>query len=119
MVKNDWKSVTREELFLAEQARKFGNEGRARVCARRAAGQVVGEYLLRNGIPLQSESALQKIRYLESWKDTTPENKEILRHFLIHTTPEHELPIDADLIADVHLLARQLLGESIDESQDI
>ncbi len=116
MAKIDWKSLTHEELTLAEQARKSGNEGRARVCARRAAGLVVGEYLLRNGIDYRSKSALHKISYLESLEDTTLANKEILQHFLIHTTPEHQLPIDADLIVDVHLLVRQLLGESLDES---
>jgi hypothetical protein len=114
MPKTDWKQVTREELILAEQARNDGNEGRARVCARRAAGFVAGEYLLRHGITLQTESALQKIRYLETSADISPTERETLEHFLIHTTPEHRLPIDADLIADVQLLVRQLLGESLD-----
>jgi len=41
------------------------------------------------------------------------QQRETIEHFLIHTTLEHQLPIDADLIADVHLLAYQLLGESL------
>lgn len=118
MKKINWKNSTREELFLAKQARAAGNEGRARVCARRAAGYVAGEYLLRNGIPLQTESALQRIRYLESSEDVSSAVREILHHFLIHTTPEHQLPIDADLITDVHLLARQLLDESLEEPRE-
>ena len=114
MTKTDWKQVTREELILAEQARDDGNEGRARVCARRAAGYVAGEYLLRHGITLQTKSAMQRMRYLETSVEISPAERETLEHFLIHTTPEHRLPIDVDLIADVHLLARQLLGESLD-----
>lgn len=114
MTKTDWKQSTKEELNLAEQARNSGNEGRARVCARRAAGHVAGEYLLRNGIILQTESAIQKIRYLKSSPGISLLERETLEHFLIHITPEHKLPIEADLTADVHILARQLLGESLD-----
>lgn len=114
MTKTDWKRITREELFLAENSRNDGNEGRARVCARRAAGQVAGEYLRRHGIALETNSALQKIRYLETSGEVSPTERETLKHFLIHITPEHKLPFDADLIADVHLLARQLLGETLD-----
>ncbi len=118
MKKIDWKNSTRKELTLAKQARIAGNEGRARVCARRAAGHIAGEYFQRNGIYLQTVSALQRIRHLESSADIAPTEREILQHFLIHTTTDHQLPIDADLIADVHLLAKHLLGETLDESQD-
>lgn len=108
-----WKSQTEEELKLAEVARKVGNEGKARVCARRAAGYIADEYLLRQGIQLQTNSALSRIRYLISLPDLSPQTKSTLEHFLIHTTPEHNLPIEADLIEDVHQIARELLGESI------
>jgi hypothetical protein len=114
MKSNDWKQLAKNELNLAENARNLGNEGRARVCARRAAGYVTGEYLQRKNIEIHSESALQRLKYLESTADLSSIEKETLHHFLIHTTPEHKLPIDADLIVDVHLLTRLLLGESLD-----
>jgi hypothetical protein len=37
-----------------------------------------------------------------------------LEHFLIHTTPEHNLPMEADLIEDVKFLARELLDEDLE-----
>jgi hypothetical protein len=114
MLKTDWKQITREELILAEQARNDGNEGRARVLARRAAGYVAYEYLLRQGIVLQSKSALERIRFLQTSAELSPIERETFEHFLIHTTPEHRLPINADLIADVHVLVRLLLGETLD-----
>ena len=40
----------REELLLAKQSRLEGNEGRARVCARRAAGTAVKLYLENKGL---------------------------------------------------------------------
>jgi hypothetical protein len=114
MSSNNWKQLTKDELALAENARSNGNEGRARVCARRAAGHIAGEYLRRQAIVIHSESALHRLRYLETSQELSSIEKETIQHFLIHTTPEHSLPIDADLIADVHLLARQLLDESLE-----
>ena len=109
-----WRNFTVQELELAQTARNNGNEGRARVCARRAAGHVIGEYLFRNKIDLGTGSALERLRYIYSAENTDPEARETASHFLVHTTPEHKLPIEADLIADVDLLAKQLLGESLD-----
>jgi len=113
MSHTDWKHLTNKELKLAEDARQAGNEGRARVCARRAAGHVVGEYLRREGITNKSESALDRLRYLVSYSKTPALTKVTVDHFLVHTTPEHKLPIDVDLITDVDLLARDLLGEEL------
>jgi hypothetical protein len=112
-MKMDWKSLTEEELKIADSSRYAGNEGKARVCARRAAGYIANEYLKRKGIQLQTNSALSRIRYLISIPDITLETKTILEHFLIHTTPEHKLPVDVDLIEEVYWMANELLDESI------
>lgn len=112
MATENWRDKTDQELSMAVAARRAGNEGRARVCARRAAGHVIGEYFARNKIEFKPESALERIRFMYSYPDIEPGLQELIGHFLVHTTPEHELPIDADLIAEVDLLARQLLGES-------
>jgi len=113
MTNQDWRKLAHQELDMAEAARQSGNEGRARVCARRAAGHVIGEYLSRMNSPVTTDSALERLRYLYSSPGIDLHQREIIEHFLIHTTPEHELPIDADLIADVDLLAQLLLGEAI------
>jgi hypothetical protein len=109
----NWRDLTNQELEMARAARGSGNEGRARVCARRAAGHVIGEYLTGKDVDLATESALDRLRYLHSSPDTDPSVRELVGHFLVHTSPEHNLPIDADLISDVDLLARQLLGETL------
>lgn len=114
MSTSEWKALTKAELELAKVARNDGNEGRARVCARRAAGHVAGEYLRRQGIGNYSDSAIDRLRYLETYPELSPAEQEIIHHFLVHTTPEHNLPIDADLIADVHSMANKLLDESLE-----
>ena len=40
----DWQAEIQAELEKAQQARARGNEGQARVCARRAAGIAAREY---------------------------------------------------------------------------
>ena len=41
----NWQLNIEAEFEKAEQARRRGNEGQARVCARRAAGIAIREYL--------------------------------------------------------------------------
>ena len=43
---NNWEARFQSELHQAEMARALGNEGKARVCARRAAG-IAGHFLER------------------------------------------------------------------------
>ena len=50
-----------EELLLAKQSRNEGNEGRARVCARRAAGAAAQDYLSKAGISDQVGNVLESL----------------------------------------------------------
>ena len=97
------------ELKNALAARKAGNEGKARVCARRAAGIIVGEHFSRQGIQLTDRSAYDRIKYLLSMENITDEVRETAQHFLIRVTPEQKLPIQADLIADAKWMETTLL----------
>lgn len=99
------------ELENAEQARARGNEGQARVCARRAAGIAIREYMTQKGVHLPSRSA---IVLLDSFKDDPllpPPLKLIARHLTLHVTEEHKLPVDADLVAEARLFCDALLKE--------
>jgi hypothetical protein len=104
-----WKSDFEDELRKAEAARLAGNEGMARVCARRAAGIVVGEYLRRRGIEFSDPSAYERLKLLSELPGVPPSAQELARHFLVRITPQGLLPIEADLIAEARLLAQELL----------
>ena len=110
----EWKELTVEELNHAAVSRQQGNEGRARVCARRAAGHVAGEYLQRQGMQVDSMNALNRLKAILARPELSKDTKAILEHFLVHTNPEHNLPIDADLIEEVQLLARDLLDADLE-----
>lgn len=109
---HDWKVRIISELEKAESARQEGNEGMARVCARRAAGLVLGEYFSRSGVNAPS-SAYARLQYMLNRSENNSELHTILDHFLLRITKDHQLPVDADLIAEVRWLSEELLGEKV------
>jgi hypothetical protein len=111
--KTSWRTTFDQELEQAEASRATGNEGKARVCARRAAGIVIREYFSRLGIPFAPHSAYQNLLYLQAYQNTPKHIQEVAGHFLERITPEHELPVEADLIAEARWLAFELLGEQV------
>ena len=106
---NHWKTKFEAEIRQAEAARASGNEGMARVCARRAAGQALGEYFSRQGLPSRGPSAYDHLRSLASLPEIPEQVRTVAQHFLVRITPEHTLPVEADLIAEARWLAETLL----------
>lgn len=104
-----WVSRFEGEIDLALAARQTGNEGRARVCARRAAGIIIAEYFRRQGSLFPRSSAYELLKALRSQPGISPEMQEICGHFLIRISPDHSLPVDADLIAEASWLRQELL----------
>jgi len=105
-----WQIKFSKELEQAEAARRAGNEGMARVCARRAAGILIGQYIQENNLPPAGPSAYDRLRYLASQPELGPKVREVAGHCLVRITPEHDLPVEADLIAEVRWLKGKLLG---------
>jgi hypothetical protein len=112
MSAREWLEHYTAELKHAEEARAKGNEGMARVCARRAVGWVLGEYFERRGMAVNSPSAYERVQMLMDLLDTPAEVREAAGHFRARVTPEHELPVEADLIAEARWLKGELLGEA-------
>ena len=106
-----WKHKFKAEIKQAEEARVAGNEGMARVCARRAAGHVLTEYYTRRELPFLGPSAYDHLNTLKDLPDVPEQVREVARHFLVRITPEHILPVEADLIAEARWLADILLAE--------
>jgi hypothetical protein len=106
-----WKVEYKKEVEHAIIARLNGNEGMARVCARRAAGIVIGEYLKRLGYSNLTHSSFDRLSLFDSFPDVNENYKEVASHFLIKVNPDHKFPLDADLISDVIWLEKSLLSE--------
>jgi quercetin dioxygenase-like cupin family protein len=99
-----------DELRQAEIARRAGNEGRARVCARRAAGIAAGEYLNLLGIQTPGQSAYDHLLHLYEIDNISPLIRSLTGHFFERVSEDFSLPVEIDLIADARQLAAELFG---------
>lgn len=106
---DNWEEIFKRELARAEQARRDGNPGMARVCARRAAGRAAGEYLRRVGAPAPSPSAYDNLRSLDRQPGLPPAARQAVARLLLRVTSEHTLPVEADLLAEARRLKQLLL----------
>ncbi len=107
----EWQAEYQRELKHGKEARQAGNEGKARVCARRVAGIVAGEYLRRSGELTEAWSAYQRLQALGHSPNLPARAAEIISHLTTRVDPEHRLPIEADLLAEVEELHAILLGD--------
>lgn len=103
-----WKTEYLSEIARARSARQKGNEGMARVCARRAMGAFLGEYLTGHGITQPGPSAYDRLQIFSSLPHLTPRQRESAARFLLRVTPNHALPCDVDLIAEAEWLVSEL-----------
>jgi hypothetical protein len=115
MVENkEWIQPFMAEIRQAYLSRQTGNEGRARVCARRAAGAAAAEYFRRKSGSRVSGSAFILLQRVAGMEQLPPDVRQRAESFLVRVTPEHNLPTDSDLIAEAKRLAFDLLGERLE-----
>jgi HEPN domain-containing protein len=105
----DWQTEINHELEKAEQARARGNEGQARVCARRAAGIAIREYLKRQEISPPSTSAYDLLNLLKDDPRLSPDLQQIVDHLTLRVTEEFKLPLNVDLVAEARKFCEGLL----------
>jgi hypothetical protein len=94
----------REELLLAKQSRLEGNEGRARVCARRAAGAAVKLYLDHEGMLNGSENALQALEILQGQSGLPPRVETAVDRLIQRVDQNYSLPVEIDLIKEAKII---------------
>lgn len=108
MIQEDTLEKIDAELKQAEQARAAGNEGMARVCARRAAGIAIRAYYQAIGQPARSTSAVDLLEQVRSDPRFALEIHSVAGHLLQRVTPEYQLPIPVDLLAETRWLVQAL-----------
>lgn len=111
-VEMDFSSEIYAELEQADVARASGNEGLARVCARRAAGMAARFFLTRHDVRLfdaaQGEtrigSAYMALQTLATFPGLAPNLKQAAVHLTMRVSEEFHLPPGIDLIDEAHKL---------------
>lgn len=112
----DTRTQITAELNKAKEARAKNNEGQARVCARRAAGIAIRDYLIRKGIRPSSPSALDLLNLIKEDPRLPSHLKLVADHLTLRVTETFTLPIEADLIAESQTLCDWLLNQHIPQS---
>ena len=105
----DWQAQVEAEFERADQARVRENEGQARVCARRAAGIAIREYLSRRGIRPPSTSAYDLLNLIKEDAALSLDLRLIADHLTVRVTEEFKLPLDVDLVAEARRFCDELL----------
>jgi HEPN domain-containing protein len=105
----DWKEKLQKEFERAESARARGNEGQARVCARRAAGIAIREYYARRGQHFRTPSAYDLLNRLKAEPKLSPELKQASEYLTLRVNKEFKLPVDVDLLVEARKLCDGLL----------
>ena len=95
-----------EELLLAKQSRLEGNEGRARVCARRAAGAAVKEHFVKMGITHKQENAIQSLLILAQTETLPVRVQEAVDWLVQRVNQDHNLPPEVDLIQEAGVVIK-------------
>jgi hypothetical protein len=108
---DDWRVQIAREFDDARRAREQGNAGRARVCARRAAGIAIREHLLRRGRRVTTPSAYDLLNALKADPGLAPELLPAVEHLTVRVTEEFKLPVEADLIEEARRLCAALLPD--------
>lgn len=98
------------EFERATQARIKKNEGQARVCARRAAGIAIRDFLTRHGNQIPSMSSYDLLNLIKEETLLPPDLKLLADHLTLRVTEEFKLPIEADLVAEARKLCDWLLN---------
>lgn len=109
----NWKEKLQIEFERAESARGRGNEGQARVCARRAAGIAIHEYYVRRGEQMRTPSAYDLLNLLSNDPYLPAELKQSATYLTLRVTQEFKLPVNIDLLEEARKLCDGLLEESI------
>ncbi len=98
----------KEELLLAKQSRQEGNEGRARVCARRAAGSASKEYLEKKGITQKQENAIQSLLIFGQLGDLPDQVQKAVDWLVQRVNQDHNLPPEVDLIHEAGVVIQYI-----------
>ncbi len=112
----DWKEKLKEEFKMATDALQKGNRGKMRVCARRAAGISIREYLLRRGVRPPSVSAYDLLKYLEEMDETPADLRQAAANLRLRVTEDFRLPVDVDLLTEAKKICSALTPDWEDKS---
>lgn len=93
-----------QELAAAKQAWNDGNEGKARVCARRAVAVAAEFWAARRGEPPRQADAMAQLRRIQQHVTVPLPIRQAAERLTTAVTRRHEAPFTTDPISDASLI---------------
>jgi len=103
------------EMDLAEESRRQGREGRARVCARRAAGMAVAVFQKRKTGVRPQANFYRLLRWFQEVDGVSAGLKQAAARLTTRVRPDYSLPHSDDPLQDARTLIEALLLEGEDQ----
>lgn len=102
-----------KELNRGRQAKEDGNEGKTRVCARRAAGVAIRLWKDKRGRDIKwGTSAMSQLKTM-ALDESFPESvRQAAERLTSQQLPDHTMPFDNDPLEDAVILIEHLLKEN-------
>ncbi|MDP1767262.1 MAG: hypothetical protein Q8L74_00510 [Nitrospirota bacterium] len=106
------------ELAAAEAAQRDSNDGKARVCARRAVALATDAWLARLPRPQWRGDAMAHLRHIQQDESFPLPIRQAAERLSTSVTRQHQAPFTADPIADARLIIAHLSNTSENAAQE-
>jgi hypothetical protein len=111
---SDLEAVLISELKDALHSRQMGKEGRARVCARRAAGWAIGWYVETKGLGESHGNALKHLKWLSGYDGVSEGLRQAAVRLSTTIEADGTLPFNEDPLEDARKIIHAMLGYEIE-----
>jgi hypothetical protein len=108
-------ALIEQELAVAEASWKASNEGRARVCARRAVALATEWWLERHPVPRWRGDAMEHLRHIQHDQSFPLPIREAAERLSTAVAKRHAAPFSTDPISDARLIIAHLIPKASPE----
>jgi hypothetical protein len=109
-------ALIEQELAAAEAAWQDGNDGKARVCARRAVARATEAWLARLPLPRWHGDAMAHLRQIQQDASFPLPIRQAAERLSTPVTNQHAAPFTTDPVADARLIIAHLSNTTTDSA---
>ena len=103
-----WREQIEQELVKASEGLKNGNDGLARVCARRAVAMAAQHWAEQRNLPTWQGDAMHQLRQIQRETTFPLSVREAAQRLLTKVTEQAQSPMATDPITDAHIILHHL-----------
>ena len=105
-------ALVEQELAAGEAAWKEANEGKARVCARRAVALAIDAWLARRSVPPWRGDAMEHLRRIQQETSLPESIHQAAERLSTTVTKRHLAPFTTDPIGDARVIIEYLAAHT-------